>query len=320
MPDGVTVAPADGNGPGTARFTVTMRVRDVAALRKTPDPTVELSQGGHPRDFLAEEKGRILLTSATGVQLRLPAAVAVRPASMTRASDELSSTLTAGSSSGSTGVLQLRGTPVSNGPLGKPDSVDSPIGGFQLQARSPRLLACSATQLNQCLHFPSQRAGDLQYGGASSTGADPTKGVVGIALTTYGSWISPAVFDVAHPTVKLTEPQLPAAAGVDALSLPSPDFQSHWASAPTTRRRAPRIWGRSCCTCTTGMLTRPRVSRSSEGAGSAANERALARFPVPAKSPPPAGTGSLAGDRRATPCRLLRVRRPFSSVGRASPW
>ena len=239
---------------------------------------------------------------------------------MMRASDELSTTLTAGSSSGSTGVLQLRGTPVSNGPLGQPDSVDSPIGGFQLQARSPRLPACSATQLNQCLHFPSQRAGDLQYGGASSTGADPTKGVAGIALSTYGSWISPAVFDVAHPKVKLTQPQLPAAAGVDGLSLPSPGYQSHWESAPTTRRRAPRIWGCSCCTCTTGTLTRLSLSRSSERTGSAADERALARFLVAAKSPPPAGIGSLAGDRRATPCRLRRVRRPFSSVGRASPW
>lgn len=81
MPDGVTVAPADGNGPGTARFTVTMRVTDVAAPRKTPDPTVKLTQGGHPPDFLAEEDGRILLTSATGVQLRSPAAAAVRPPS-----------------------------------------------------------------------------------------------------------------------------------------------------------------------------------------------------------------------------------------------
>lgn len=193
VPRRITVPAARRGGPGVANFTVTMRVSDVAALRKTPDPTVELNQLGLPRDFVAEENGRILMTPAAGRTLRLPAAVAVRPASEMHAPEHLGSTTrTPGSSTLSTGAVKLAGTPVANGPLGQPDSVNSLIGGFQLQASSPELAPCAATQLNLCLHFPSQRAGDLQYVGATSTGADPTKDVVGIALTTFGTWISPA--------------------------------------------------------------------------------------------------------------------------------
>lgn len=170
-----------------------MRVSDVAALRKTPDPTVELNQVGLPRDFVAEENGRILLTPVAGRTLRLPAAVAVRPASQMHAPEHLGSTTrTPGSSTLSTGAVNLAGTPVVNGPLGQPDSVNGLLGGFQLQASSPELAPCAATQRNQCLHFPSQRDGDIQYVGATSTGADPAKDVVGIALTTFGTWISPA--------------------------------------------------------------------------------------------------------------------------------
>ena len=194
VPKRITVPAARrGGGPGVANFTVTMRVSDVAALRKTPDPTVELTQVGLPRDFVAEENGRILMTPATGRTLRLPAAVAVRPASQMHAPEHLGSTTrTPGSNTLSTGAVKLAGTPVANGPLGQPDSVNGLLGGFQLQASSPELAPCAATQRNQCLHFPSQRDGDIQYVGATSTGADPAKDVVGIALTTFGSWISPA--------------------------------------------------------------------------------------------------------------------------------
>ena len=164
VPKRITVPAARrGGGPGVANFTVTMRVSDVAALRKTPDPTVELTR---------------------------PAPRATAPKMPVRALG--STTRTPGSSTLSTGAVKLAGTPVVNGPLGQPDSVNGLLGGFQLQASSPELAPCAATQRNQCLHFPSQRDGDIQYVGATSTGADPAKDVVGIALTTFGTWISPA--------------------------------------------------------------------------------------------------------------------------------
>ena len=220
VPRRITVPAARRGGPGVANFTVTMRVSDVAALRKTPDPTVELNQLGLPRDFVAEENGRILMTPAAGRTLRLPAAVAVRPASEMHAPEHLGSTTrTPGSSTLSTGAVKLAGTPVANGPLGQPDSVNSLIGGFQLQASSPELAPCAATQLNLCLHFPSQRAGDLQYVGATSTGADPTKDVVGIALTTFGSWISPAF----NPTARGVSGEIAAVVTIDTNGDGKPD-------------------------------------------------------------------------------------------------
>lgn len=220
VPRRITVPAARRGGPGVANFTVTMRVSDVAALRKTPDPTVELNQLGLPRDFVAEENGRILMTPAAGRTLRLPAAVAVRPASEMHAPEHLGSTTrTPGSSTLSTGAVKLAGTPVANGPLGQPDSVNSLIGGFQLQASSPELAPCAATQLNLCLHFPSQRAGDLQYVGATSTGADPTKDVVGIALTTFGTWISPSF----NPTARGVSGEIAAVVTIDTNGDGKPD-------------------------------------------------------------------------------------------------
>ena len=220
VPRRITVPAARRGGPGVANFTVTMRVSDVAALRKTPDPTVELNQLDLPRDFVAEENGRILMTPAAGRTLRLPAAVAVRPASEMHAPEHLGSTTrTPGSSTLSTGAVKLAGSPVANGPLGQPDSVNSLIGGFQLQASSPELAPCAATQLDLCLHFPSQRAGDLQYVGATSTGADPTKDVVGIALTTFGTWISPAY----NPTARGVSGEIAAVVTIDTNGDGKPD-------------------------------------------------------------------------------------------------
>ncbi len=182
----VAVPAATGDSPGTATFTVAMTVSSKAALRKTPDPTIELQQGDLDRAFLAEENGRILLTPVGGgVTLKLPAAVAPRPASTMSAPSSLH--LLKGPHDLATGTLPLTGSPVDNGTPGDVDAVQSLVGGFQLQASSPALSSCLPGQLDGCLNFPSERAGDLQY-----VGAAVSNGMVGIALTTRGNVYNPA--------------------------------------------------------------------------------------------------------------------------------
>ncbi|MCU1693378.1 MAG: peptidase, partial [Frankiales bacterium] len=193
LPDSVSVPAASGATPGTATFDVVLRISDVAALRRTPDATVDLVQAGLPRQFLAEENGRILLTPAGGGQvLRLHAAVAPRPASTVRGSDAV---VPPSGVARSTGSLQLTGTGLDNGTPGAVDAVQSLVGGFQLQTSSPRLPACTGAEIDGCISRESQRAADLQYVGATSTlplgTATPT---VGIALSTYGRWGTP-VYD-----------------------------------------------------------------------------------------------------------------------------
>jgi subtilisin family serine protease len=180
MPASVVVAAG-----ATTTFDVTMRVTSVGALRKTPDPTLDLTQGGEDRQFIAEENGRILLTEGA-TTLRLPAAVAVRPAStISAASSTVGVVPTAGNLAA--GTVALTGQGVQNGALGDTDSVNSLVGGFQLQASSPALNACLPGQVDGCITFPSQRAGDLKYVGATAT-----DDLLGIALTTHGTWSQPA--------------------------------------------------------------------------------------------------------------------------------
>jgi subtilisin family serine protease len=182
----VTVPAGDPDEPGTTSFTVTMAVTSVSALRKTPDPTIELQQGGLDRQFATEENGRIVLTPAEGLALLLPAAVAPRPASTMHAASS-SVGLLKGAHDLATGTVALTGHGVSNGEEGDVDAVQSLVGGFQLQANSPALSACLPSQVDGCIAFPSQRAGDLQY-----VGAAVGNGLLGIALTTRGTFSQPA--------------------------------------------------------------------------------------------------------------------------------
>jgi len=197
VPGSVTVPAATVDGPGEARFTVTMRISDVAALRKTPDPTAAAAQGtpAQPRQFVAEEQGRILLSPVGGGQvLRLPAAVAPRPAAQMQAATDTVSVRSSAPNL-ATGGLSLAGRGISNGPLGATDSVNSLVSGFQLQATSPELDACRVGQVGGCLAFPSQRGGDIRFVGAASTlpaVGDPAKSLFAIALNTYGTFTQPA--------------------------------------------------------------------------------------------------------------------------------
>ena len=100
----------------TATVTLTLTI-DPTQLTKTIDPTVDLEQGGLPREFLADASGRVLFAPEdSSPTLRVPVYSAPRPASvMTQPSS-----LDMPSGSIQMGSLPLSGTGVQPG-LGLPD-------------------------------------------------------------------------------------------------------------------------------------------------------------------------------------------------------
>lgn len=176
---------------GLATFTVILDIPNAALLEKTIDPTVPSTQGGNPREFLADASGRVVLTPTDGTQpnLRVPVYSAPRPASkMTQAA---SLTLPAGTIQQAN--LALTGTGVSQGAAAT--LVKSIVSGVELQATSGLLPTCSATVLTRCVHFADERAADIKYLGASTdapqsvaAGGGPLDGYGYFAVTTHGPW------------------------------------------------------------------------------------------------------------------------------------
>ncbi|HEY3717594.1 MAG TPA: S8 family serine peptidase [Jatrophihabitantaceae bacterium] len=180
----------------TKTFTVSLVITNPKALSKTIDPTMDTSQAGLPREFLADASGRVLFTPTAGatVQLRVPVYSAPRPASTM--SQPASLTLPAGSTQKAN--LPLTGTGVGQG--SGTARIDSINAGFELQGMSTQAPTCSATVLNNCVHFSDERTADLHYVGvtsdapqARSVGLDPlSDGFAYVAVSTYGRWRTPA--------------------------------------------------------------------------------------------------------------------------------
>ena len=70
------------------------------------------------------------------------------------------------------------------------------MAGFELQAKSGKAPACSATVTSGCVSFPDERSADLKYLGATSdalqlaaNGQDPlSDGLAYFSVTTQGPW------------------------------------------------------------------------------------------------------------------------------------
>ncbi|MGO1051161.1 S8 family peptidase [Crossiella sp. CA198] len=76
----IRVEPAAVTVPagGSAQVKITLDV-EPSVLRRTPDPTVALTEDGLPRQFLPDVSGRLLLTPDTGPALRVPVHAAPKP-------------------------------------------------------------------------------------------------------------------------------------------------------------------------------------------------------------------------------------------------
>lgn len=188
-----TVSPGTVSVDPRSSTTVTLTLTvDPSLLTKTMDPTVEATQAGVPREFLADASGLVVFDSGdvTVPSLRVPVYSAPRPASaMSQAAS-----LTLPSGRVQQALLPLTGTQVNQGSGSA--KVESTVAGFELQARSGAAPQCSVTVLSGCVGFPDDRSADLKYVGVTSDapqlrsiGQDPTQdGMVYFSITTRGPW------------------------------------------------------------------------------------------------------------------------------------
>jgi subtilisin family serine protease len=192
-PASVTMAAGE-----TKTVTLTLTI-DPSQLTKPIDPTVSRTQGGIPRDYIAEASGRVLLTSAGQPTLRVPVYAAPRP--VATMAEPASLQMPGGNIE--TGSLPLSGKAVDHG--SGLDSLTSIVAGFELQATSGALPNCGGAVTTGCVHASDELAADLKYVGTTSNapeldsvGQNPLDcfalscGLEYFAITTQGQWRTPA--------------------------------------------------------------------------------------------------------------------------------
>jgi subtilisin family serine protease len=184
-PSSVTVDPES-----STEVTLTLEL-DVSDLSKSIDPTMETDQADVPRQYQADASGFVRLdATAGGPDLRVPAYVAPRPASvMTQGA-----TLTLPEGDVQQALLPLTGQAVNQGD--GPERVQSTVAGFELQANSGLAPSCSAEVTSGCVNFPDERSADLKRVGSTSNapqlvanGEEPLDdGLAYFAINTQGRW------------------------------------------------------------------------------------------------------------------------------------
>ncbi|MGG5753696.1 S8 family serine peptidase [Zafaria sp. Z1313] len=159
----------------TAKFKITLTV-DPARFAKTIDPTMERTQQGLNRQWLADANGRIQLTAKGQPTLRVPV----------QAAPKASSDMTAGKKytvkkGQDTVEVKLKG----NGRFqGNGDQrIVSLVSAFEHGASSPRLGASVDA-------VPGAREMDLQHVGAASDAplVGTADGVLNFGVSTWGNW------------------------------------------------------------------------------------------------------------------------------------
>lgn len=174
---------------GSAEVTLTMRVDDPSALRRTLDPTMSAAQGGVPRQFVADASGYVTATAADGEPpIRLSVFVAPKPVSNMSVSGI---TFT-----GDDGSLTAAGRSLDQGEAS--ERYQSLMVPLVLGTTDPDDIfpANSAQSTLESI--------DLLAVGASSTApqvANPSDGILTIGIQTDGDWarMSP----LSYPMVQL---------------------------------------------------------------------------------------------------------------------
>jgi subtilisin family serine protease len=169
---------------GVARITVTLKIDDPAALRKTVDPTIEANHLDTPRQYLADASGRVVLTPTKGsaVPLRVPVYSAPKPVADINAPSSVRIT------GGGQGVLNLTGRGVDQG------AYKSLVSVLELQASSPRLPECRRNITSNCVLNNTAKGGDLRHVGVTSTAplakaqGKPEQSLLAFGLSTWGNW------------------------------------------------------------------------------------------------------------------------------------
>jgi subtilisin family serine protease len=187
-PSSVTVDPESSK-----TVTVTLEL-DPSAMTKTHDATIDMLQGGPPRQFQADASGLVVLDSTgSDPSLRVPVYAAPRPVStMTQPGS-----LTLPSGPVQQALLPLSGQSFNQG--SGSSATQSTIAGFELQAKSGLVPQCGGDVTSGCVNFPDERSADLKYVGATSSapqfeanGDDPMDAEAYFAISTQGRWRTPA--------------------------------------------------------------------------------------------------------------------------------
>lgn len=171
---------------GTAAVTVTLRVDDPLAMRKTIDPTVAPVQEDYARQFVADASGRLVLTPKTGPALRVPVYAAPKPVAKLGTEPQVSF------DSREQALLALRGKGLAQGE-GR-ESYRSLISVLELQATSPQLPSCRRNLTKGCTVNDTAKGGDLRYVGVASTApyaveqGKPEKAILAFGIATWGNW------------------------------------------------------------------------------------------------------------------------------------
>ena len=138
----------------TGSVTVTMKVKP-KKLRHTRDQTMDKLQLDTPRQFVSDSSGRLLVKPSGKAALRVPVYGAAKPVSTTTGSVKKSSIILSGK-----GIDQGSGS----------SAYVSLASVMQYGASSGVLPPCAPGQIGGCADTASEKAGDIKYVGAGSSG------------------------------------------------------------------------------------------------------------------------------------------------------
>ncbi|HEY3468166.1 MAG TPA: S8 family serine peptidase [Amycolatopsis sp.] len=174
---------------GTAKVKVTLKITDPKALRKVMDPTMQATQAGLARQFVADASGRVAFTPKSGAKVPLRVSVYAAPKPVSTISTPPSVKFTPDATQA---VLNLTGKGVDQGAGAQ--RYRSLISVLELQAESPQLPECDADVVTDCTVNNTAKGGDLRYIGAASTAplakaqGEPENAILAFGLSTWGDW------------------------------------------------------------------------------------------------------------------------------------
>ncbi|MGQ0716824.1 MAG: S8 family peptidase [Pseudonocardiales bacterium] len=225
---------------GVAALTVTLRIDDPSALRRTADPTIEKTQLGAARQFVADASGRVVLTAQDpGVPpLRVPVYAAPRPAADIAAPQSLRFP-----GRDQQAVLALSGRGVDQG--SGDAAYRSLISVLQLQTESGRLPECEGVFVAYCTPNGTAQSGDIRYVGVTSTAplavarGRPGDALLAFGITTWEDWYNVGSNTVPFVNIDTSGDGLPdfevrgtKLAGTDVLVAVTVDLQAPPDSPP----------------------------------------------------------------------------------------
>ncbi|MBB4685507.1 S8 family serine peptidase [Amycolatopsis jiangsuensis] len=224
---------------GVATVKVTLKIADPKALRKVMDPTMEATQAGLARQFVADASGRVALTPKNGATVPLRVAVYSAPKPVSAITTPTGVRFAAKADQA---VLNLGGKGIDQGSGAQ--RYRSLISVLELQAESPQLPECDASVTSDCTLNRTAKGGDLRYVGAASTAplaktqGEPENATLAFGITTWSDFANLGSNTVPFVDIDTTgdgkpdfETFVTKATGTDVLlantvSLNEPDFPS----------------------------------------------------------------------------------------------